>query len=258
MLTSPSSRTWGLDLSTTPANSAAVALRWDGRMASVDAVHEPLDANGIIELITRTGDEPWGVDVPFGWPDAFVALMADRHTQSLPQSLLPAKDDWAGWRTRTIAQRRTDAFLTHHEQVRTRPLPAAFQMLGSTAAMWVLVEADLATRGVEIDRSGLSGRVFETYPRAALAAWGHRQQGKTDLAALEAHFQFLRVDARGRAALGNDHACDALVCALVARARELGRTLGPPEGDLAAARREGWIHVSVQPPSGLTDPSVSA
>jgi hypothetical protein len=247
-----SPRTWGLDLSTKPAKSAAVALVWEGDTASVDDVCQPLHATEIIERITATGEESWAVDVPFGWPDEFVDFMHDRHTQPLSGVLLPAPDSWETWRTTTLAQRRTDFFLTHHEGIRTRPLPASFQMLGATAAMWVLIEASLAARGVEIDRSGVDGRVCETYPRAALAAWGHRQPGKKDLDWLEAQFPFLKVDARWRSRLNNDDACDALVCALVARARELGHTYPPGEDALAAARREGWIHVSTRSSQELT------
>jgi len=74
-----------------------------------------------------------------------------------------------------------------------RPLPAAFQMLGATAAMWSLIEADLAERGVAVDRSGMTGTVCETYPRAALNAWGWAKKGKLTLEDLCRLFPFLRV-----------------------------------------------------------------
>ena len=38
--------------------------------------------------------------------------------------------------------------------------------------MWALVEAELVILGVKVDRAGLAETVFETYPSAALAAWG--------------------------------------------------------------------------------------
>jgi hypothetical protein len=41
--------------------------------------------------------------------------------------------------------------------------------------------------------------------------------------------------------------CDAVVCALVARARDLDLTIGPTDDQVAAGRREGWIHVSPEP-----------
>lgn len=240
-------QTWGLDLSTSPRKTAAVALDWGAGIARVTNVIRPLTAPAIIDLIADSGDEPWAVDVPFGWPDRFVALMADRARGPLAMSKLPPVDTWNDWRTRQIAQRRTDEFLTTQSRIRTRPLPASFQMLGATAAMWVLIEAELAHRGIFIDRSGISGHICETYPRAALAAWGHRQSGKTYLPTLERLFPFLSVSEGWRTALANDDACDALVCALVARAHSLGRTLPPPDEDLDAACREGWIYVSLLP-----------
>jgi hypothetical protein len=174
--------------------------------------------------------------------------MANRQEHPFPSDGLPAPDTWEELRRKTIAQRRTDAFLTTDERVQTCPLPASFPMLGATAAMWVLIEASLAERGVVIDRSGLAGSACETYPRAALAAWGHRETGKADLATLLRLFPFVHVSPDWNDALSNDDACDALVRALVSRARQLGHTVAPPANDVEAAVREGWIHVSVLPP----------
>jgi hypothetical protein len=38
----------------------------------------------IVQLIAAHPGEQWAVDVPFGWPDRFVTLMADRHEAPLP------------------------------------------------------------------------------------------------------------------------------------------------------------------------------
>ena len=46
--------------------------------------------------------------------------------------------------------------------------------------MWALIEADLAERGVAVDRSGMTGTVCQTYPRAALNAWGWAKKGEAD------------------------------------------------------------------------------
>ncbi len=162
---------------------------------------------------------------------------------------IPDEAYWERWRTHTVAQRRTDAFLTHDPRIRTRPLPVSFQLLGATAAMWTLIEARLAGLGVAIDRAGIQGQVCETYPRAALAGWGVRSPGKLDWPGLQQHFSFLTAAPEHEQALASDDACDAVVCALVARARTLGATLLPrDEDELAAARREGWIHVCVEAP----------
>jgi len=248
------SRTWGLDMSTSARKTAAVALEWSEGVATVVEVVHPLPAARIIQLMTRHADETWAVDVPFGWPDGFVHLMSERHDGPLPSDLIPSTESWEIWRTREISQRLTDRFLTDDERIRTRPLPASFQLLGATAAMWSLIEAKLAQAGVAVDRSGATGRVCETYPRAALAAWTHRGAGKVTLASLQDLFPCLDVPAMYQPAMAVDDVRDALVCALVARARDLGLTVLPDDDQVAAARREGWIHVSLDSPNSLCRP----
>jgi hypothetical protein len=118
--------TWGLDVSTNRGKTAAVALDWSapGEARIVEVCH-PLGAVDIAPLIAKHGRSRWAVDVPFGWPELFVALMADRHQGPLPAEAIPAVADWEVWRTRRVAQRGTVA-LSH----RARPaqqifLPAA-------------------------------------------------------------------------------------------------------------------------------------
>ena len=238
--------TWGLDVSTNKAKTAAVAIDWstEGTAMVVDVVH-PLMASDVAPLIAEHHGSRWAVDVPFGWPDRFVALMASRHNQPLPVEARPADADWETWRTRQVAQRLTDAFLTDDERIKTRPLPASFQLLGATAAMWVLIEAQLTDLGVPIDRAGIDGNVCETYPSAALSAW-HLGKAKQTWPELQQNFLFLKADQRLVDRFSSDDVCDAVVCALIARARDLNLTILPAEGAVAAARREGWIHVSCE------------
>lgn len=244
---------WGLDVSTNRAKTAAVAIEWStpGQGRIVDVRH-PLPAADIAPLIAEHKGSRWAVDVPFGWPDLFVALMADRHHGPLPTRAMPAAADWERWRTRQVAQRRTDRFLTDDPRIKTRPLPASFQLLGATAAMWVLVEAQLASLGVRVDRAGIEGTVFETYPAAALAAWG-LGRAKQPWSELQSNFAFLTADRNLLPQLASDDVCDAVVCAMVARARDLELTIGPPDDELAAGRREGWIHVSCEPSDSLVN-----
>ena len=239
--------TWGLDVSTNKAKTAAVAIDWSiPDAARVVDVRHPLPAAEIAPLIAEHKASTWAVDVPFGWPDLFVALMADRHHGPLPAGAMPAAADWERWRTRQVAQRRTDRFLTDDPRIRTRPLPASFQLLGATAAMWVLVEAQLVSFGVRVNRAGVDGTVFETYPSAALAAWGLGKPKQT-WDELQSNFKFLTADDKLLGRFASDDVCDAVVCALVARARDLGLTIAPPPDELPAAQREGWIHVSCEP-----------
>jgi hypothetical protein len=174
--------TWGLDVSTDKGKTAAVAIDWStpGEARVVDVRH-PLPAADIAPLISEHRESRWAGDVPFGWPDLFVGLMADRHDGPLPAEAMPAAADWEKWRTRQVAQRRTDRFLTEDPRIKTRPLPASFQLLGATAAMWVLVEAQLVSLDVGVDRAGLQGAVCETYPSAALSAWGFGRRNRLGL-----------------------------------------------------------------------------
>lgn len=244
--------TWGLDVSTSKAKTAAVAIDWSTPgQARVVEIRHPLPATEIATLIAEHGASSWAIDVPFGWPEQFVALMADRHDGPLPARSLPPQEAWEKWRTREVAQRLTDRFLTDDPRIKTRPLPASFQLLGATAAMWVLVEAQLASLGVPIDRAGLDGAVCETYPSAALAAWGFGKAKQT-WSELQSNFAFLSADPDLLSQFDSDDVCDAVVCALIARACDLDLTIGPRDHrELAAGRREGWIHVTCCKPTDL-------
>jgi len=246
-------RTWGLDMSTSASGTAAVALEWTGEHAKVALVHTPLDAAAVVNLIAAESQWQWAVDVPFGWPSRYVEFLQRRRHHPLTGSDLEVIEDRRTWRTSTLAQRATDVFLTGHPQIKARPLPAAFQMLGATAAMWALIEADLAERDVVVDRSGMTGTVCETYPRAALNAWAWTKKGKLTLDDLCRLFPFLRVGRDLEESFASHDVCDALVCAVVARARHLGLTLCPQ--DLDQAREEGWIHVSLAQPHQLVGSS---
>ena len=231
--------TWGLDLSTKPKKCAAVAIRWDvGRPEVVD-VRTPLTPEEIVSLITSE-EAQFAVDVPFGWPDAFVEFVAEhRDHEQLPPG------DRERWRKETLARRAGDQRLHHYG---VPPLPASFDRLGKTAVMWSAIEYDLRMRGVAFDRSGMNGRICETYPTAALVAWSLPKK-KPTLALIERAFPFLTIGEDWRKLLSTDDACDALVCALTARARVLGLTMEPD--DVRQANREGWIHITEQDPRAL-------
>ncbi|MFI5429608.1 DUF429 domain-containing protein [Aeromicrobium sp. UC242_57] len=123
--------TWGLDVSTNKAKTAAVAIDWStpGEAHIVD-VRNPLPANDIAPLIAAHSASTWAVDVPFGWPDQFVALMADRHHGPLTSRSIPAGAAWEKWRTREVAQRLTDGFSPTTPESR----PALFQHRSSFSA----------------------------------------------------------------------------------------------------------------------------
>jgi hypothetical protein len=114
-------------------------------------------------------------------------------------------------------------------------------------------------RGAPVDPAG-ADRIAEVYPAAALVAWGGRAAGldpqgyKTGPAAAGARAGILAAladrpwleltDAARDACARSDHALDAVLAALAARAAQRGLTHAPRTGeqrDLAPI--EGWIHV---------------
>jgi len=183
-----------------------------------------------------------GIDAPFGWPLPFVELMERHHRGG---GGAPA---WDATRRDELCFRRTDVEV---RRVLGRwPLSVASDRIAVVAMRC----AGLLDRlGVE-DRSG-AGRVVETYPAVALHAWGFVSRGyKGDNpAVLAALFERLRStcpwlgcgpEAAARCGR-SDHAFDALVAALVARAAALGLAVPPPDEEMEAARAEGWIAVPV-------------
>lgn len=116
--------TWGLDLSTDPKKCVAAAIRWDEGRPTVVEVRTPLRPEEIVDLIVDE-DAPFAVDVPVGWPDAFVDFVA-AHRDSVQRP--PGDRD--AWRKGTLARRATDDRLA---KLGAAPLPASFDRLGKTA-----------------------------------------------------------------------------------------------------------------------------
>ena len=237
--------TYGLDLSTSPKKSAVVAIEWSRTGAQVVQLHQPVDTQQIINLIVGS-DGWWAVDVPFGWPEPFVEFIRDHHVGPVTRTD-PAR--WEQWRTSEISLRETDRHV--HDATGVRPLPAAFQLLGATAAHWAVIEAELASKGVVIDRAGLTPRLIETYPSAVLAGWGIQRSPKPTWPVLKPFLGPLKVDGFESLLEANDDSRDALICALVARARALELTDLPTDQLTDLAQAEGWIHLPTASPNQL-------
>src|SRR5712692_3616089 len=104
----------------------------------------------------------------------------------------------------------------------------------------------------KMDRSG-QGRLVEVYPAAALRSWGFPSdgyKGKYGQAVRERLVQsFLQRTRRWvevthevcECCVRSDHAFDALVAAMVARAAHLRLVHQPDDADMELARVEGWI-----------------
>jgi hypothetical protein len=108
----------------------------------------------------------------------------------------------------------------------------------------------LAAAGQPVDRSG-AGVVVEVYPAAALKHWGltyRRYKGTAHTTirhqlvdTLTAAAPWLSLGDHEPVCRRTDHALDAVIAALNARAAALGLTTGPAPNQFDAARTEGWI-----------------
>jgi predicted nuclease with RNAse H fold len=243
--------TAGIDLAAQPEHTGGALVVWHGATAELTELRTGLDDHAIIALVRRA--DRTGIDAPFGWPDAFVDAVAAHH-QHRPWPAA-SRDDPGAFRRR-LRLRLTDEAVT--ADLGLRPLSVSSDLIAIPAMRCAQLLQRLAAEDVEIDRSGISGRVGEAYPAAALHVWGLPRSGYKGtkgrevraniVEALLSRLPALHVAPEQRALmLASDHALDALLAALIARATALGQTRPPPPHALDAARREGWIHY---PPPG--------
>lgn len=121
------------------------------------------------------------------------------------------------------------------------PLSVSMDKLGATAARWAFLAHQLAETGHPVDRTG-AGEIAEVYPAGACAMWGLEESHS--LKALRDKAPWLRFEPGAEEGYANEHAFDALICALIARAITLGLTAPPRHDDeRALAAVEGWIHL---------------
>ena len=230
--------TVGIDLAAQPERTAACRVSWTMGSARVLALAASnVGDDQIVDLIMAS--DKAGLDVPLGWPDAFVDAITAHH----------ASRPWPDADPRALRLRATDHRV--RELTGRWPLSVSTDRIAIPAlrAARVLSRLPFAT-----DRDG-SGRIVEVYPAAALTMWGcdprryKRAAGREARRRLVAAFRdrtsrWLRMrDADWERCAAADDAFDALVAALAVRAAALGSVDPcPPELGEAAAR-EGWIAV---------------
>lgn len=234
-------RTIGVDLAVRPQATAVAEICWSrGDSAEVKTPTLGCEDEDLLELLSGlTRDERAGVDCPFGWPKAFVeAAAAHAHHQPWPGRTSWA-EHYARLRLRTT-DRVVDAVV--RPLAGRGPLSVSMDKLGATAARWAYLADQLAIRGHPVDRTG-AGQVVEVYPAGARAVWG--LGGTRSTQTLLQAAPWLRFEPGARQAYKkSEHAFDALIAALVARATALGLTVQPRnEQEDRAAAVEGWIHL---------------
>jgi predicted nuclease with RNAse H fold len=242
-------RTLGIDLSANPAKTGACVIDWT--TLSVELLGRPTSDESLVEEASTV--DMVAIDVPLGWPDSFVdAVVAHRDgTGWPPASTSPPADRMPlRYRTTDLATRACGA----------QPLSVSSDLIGVAAMRGARLQHLMAEAGVDVDRSGTTGRVIEAYPAAALRVWGlasSKYKGPENVAAcrflaVEVTNQCgaLRSSAESCLSGCDDDGLDAFICALVARAALAGQTTRPDPADLDVARREGWIHV---PTGGIAE-----
>ncbi len=234
-------KTLGVDVSSQDRGTAICVARWDGGRCTLEDLEVGVGDARIVELMREVKTS--GIDAPFGWPVRFVDAVADwshhdRWTQDWYDE--PAR--------RELRLRATDRWV----QKRTGKWPLSVST-DSIAMCALRTVGLLRDAGAPIDRVG--GPHYEVYPGAALIRWGLRETAtgykKSEsvragvVAALAPDDGWLRLTSEQRATLARtDHALDALLSALVARAATCGFTEPPPnDNGRSVIAREGWIHL---------------
>lgn len=231
--------TVGVDLAGRTGTTGVCRVTWGRR-----AVVELLPARDDDDLLAamRSADKS-GIDAPLGWPVAFAELVA-AHRSGAELPALAHHEACADGRPglgNTFTHRLTDDVAWKRTGAgRRRPLSVSVDKLGVLAIRGAGLLARLAEEGRAVPRDG-SGAVAEVYPAYALIMWGIASEGTYKgkgegaeaargrvLAALEAGLGLdLSGEARRRC-VADDHALDALISAVVARAVALGLTEGLP------------------------------
>ncbi len=258
--------TVGVDIATGETNTALCVVRWEPGRALVE--HVTVGVNDATIADHARDADVVALDAPFGWPGRMVeAVSAWRPGGSWAgpsgeEFRLRATDLYVRARTRAALEERRGRTEDVTGLKATTPLSVSADKIAMAAWRCCGLLTRLADSRTEVvtDALGLPfandgrRRVVEAYPAAALSMWGiprddYKKPARRDrrdamLAALaRAGLQDWLVwsgDSR-ETCVGTDHALDALVCALVARAAALGVVESVPERDRSAARQEGWI-----------------
>ena len=238
--------TAGVDLAAEARGTAVAVITWDPARARVTSLIE--GAHDADVLAAAHEVDRVGVDCPFGWPMEFVRLVHDHERGQLAAPPSSGRD----WR-RGLTMRLTDQHV--HRVTGLTPLSVAADRIGHAALRWAAIAATLEGEGLDVSRDG-SGVLAEVYPSAALHHWqlpyrGYKgtanrsvREGLVDR--LLAQVPWLDLGEHAEACRTSDHALDAVLCALVARAVALRATTAAG-ADQSTAAVEGWIHVPTVP-----------
>jgi len=232
--------TAGVDLSSQDVRTASCRIEWSVSGAKILDLSLGTSDVQIINLI-QSADKV-GVDVPLGWPMAFVEALAQHNSDGSWPS------DYNHSDTLAVRYRRTDLAVWRIIKGNP-PLSVSTDKIALPAMRSAAMLSRLPYR-VALDGSGV---VVEVYPAAALKRWGFESRGYKGRDNVQARQRLVTTfydatttwlgmtDEQLSLCAASDDAFDAVVCALVARAS--ARLLCEPIGDedWPAALIEGWI-----------------
>lgn len=244
--------TVGVDLAAEPARTALAVVAWDAGGARI--VELVCGGEDDVILAALVDADKAGIDCPLGWPEAFVAFVADHQAGHVA---VPGGLTGLQWRRR-LAWRLTDEAV--HEQTGLIPLSVAADRIGHAAMRCAGLLAKRASQGRPVDRCG-AGAVVEVYPAASLKCWGLPYRGYKQphnaqpLGALMddllAAAPWLDPGPHERLCRISHDAVDAVIAALTARAAARRLATRPDQKQETVARTEGWIALPTSPLSEL-------
>jgi predicted RNase H-like nuclease len=255
----------GIDLATEAKRTGVVVVALTGKRATASLPGDGFvaDDRGLVEVVDRT--TVVGLDSPLGWPDDFVsAVTAHRLSARWPTFEHRSTD-----KIRESLRHRTTDLFVRSLDLGSTPLSVSSDLIGVVAMRAAWLQTAWAQKWGQLEPRDGSGRLIETYPAAALRAWGllarrgvrykgggigeQRETQRGERARImrdieEQTSPWLRVPVELRdAAVASDHVLDAFICALVALATRAKLTHLAPQESRDAALREGWIHVPREP-----------
>lgn len=225
-------------MSSKAQGTASCSIRWENGQARIETLEHAVDDRRLEVLLVQSADKV-GVDVPLGWPDAFVdAVVHHRDGQVFGEANIAE-----------LARRRTDTWVWRNTQ--QLPLSVTTDRISYPAMRFARIVDRLCS--INGDRTG-GAKLVEVYPAAALRTWNlqynryKRDKGRDVLAAIIRQIRdrctwLIADNAIWSDVNRDDHALDAFICALVARAHATGRCHPIPLEDIETARREGWIAI---------------
>lgn len=226
--------TAGIDVASQAANTACCWVRWTDDRANILHIEQPIEDERLRLILNDESADKIGIDVPLGWPTAFVKGVTAHH----------AGNPWPLVESRQLVRRATDWWV--YEEIRQLPLSVSTDRIAYPAMRIAALLPD------GVDRRG-EGRIVEVYPAAALRQWRlpfQRYKKSLGAAGLDQALRTLRertaswlhasedIWSRVR---NNDDCFDALVAALVARAKAVGLCVPLPMAEVDEAKTEGWI-----------------